>query len=1249
MVVLFSLLQVQETNFITTFIYNTVHFLGTATFDDGEVLKQAIREDIEQYIRTICLFFSLYRITTFVCETFVVGQLTLSKREEVICRDIKFVNFIALEVRSSSGRLKSSPAGVIVEGYTRATLTRKGTQVIMTQTWSFIKCCVLLLILPIIFCAQSTLGYEVTPKRVSPNGGSLLYIHYDIKHEQAIDIGSHEIFLGKTPCDIEVRKSAQGFAACRVRHRTPGDASEAEFVVIRDRSNARHLASGSIALSVEIDSTLAVHGDLDADTATSQDAVRFMAHRNPQRRRLIKTETYVTQLSATIGGVHAHCEMKADDVVEVIIPTGVTAGLHTMEITHDVVGSHDRHSESSGKLVVENNQLLVLPSIQYVNRVGPKEYHVYGSNFALDVNAIQLFVHGDKCHASRVDFHVIEAVCDEVITGSTTHDQVSGHGIPFDVRDLPFEYQPDQTIDLLHDSFEKIASNIKLSSLPEHIYVTPQIEWPGDRPTHKDGLRFASYMAQTSKGDAVSFEAPYTAAYDFIVQCSALNHDGICAMDLGEHRVTPSTPLKNINLVKGQRFPFTALHVRMSSSESFKVLIAIRKLDTMEEIHSTREPAPAAWFRWKHESPLVVNLKVNDVQALCKSSRDKSCSPVDVIQPPKYHEYFVPIPDIPQPAAQSHQRRDLATIINWSSYAATCGLTCVIPSGTRVLLDTSMDVTSLTIQGELVWDTTKSNLVLSAGFAVCEDGGNFTLGTALSPMLFPATIYIKNNGASHVGLGARSFGGHTSTPTRGSNVMIYGKPLAKTWTLLTATANVGATSIQVADASMGWSVGDRIAISPTTLPVTSAAGAGYAEAFDITSISGSTITLSGSLTEKKLGDAVKRFQAEVINLSRNVKITGDAFDVDNRGLHTVLFGQGGTMTIAYTRVERAGQRGLTGKYPLHFHNVKNCNGKCVFRGNAVEDSHQRGIIIHATHRSLVTENVLFRVRGAGLYVEDGNEMENIVSYNVVLCHDGTQDRMNCRAPGTDNTQADDVQQSGAWVLSPSNDFIGNRLVNQYNAFFMQTSAFPFGRGFSAQKVCAIHSQFGRFSKNVCHSNWRFGWYPDNSMPRNLLRSVATDGFVSDMPSCGSAWCSCQEFGLSGQDNGLIGIVEDEFDWFNDFVGQYELGDVSYVNYRGVNNLKNMYWKHTKPFADGVSSHLKNCTIGWDSSTNMPGVPGSGVAGVMGPGGLGAFIVDRCTFFGSAVEGQLAANQHCQVAGTGALVSCCSSGAGGRND
>jgi hypothetical protein len=157
-------------------------------------------------------------------------------------------------------------------------------------------------------------------------------------------------------------------------------------------------------------------------------------------------------------------------------------------------------------------------------------------------------------------------------------------------------------------------------------------------------------------------------------------------------------------------------------------------------------------------------------------------------------------------------------------------------------------------------------------------------------------------------------------------------------------------------------------------------------------------------------------QAEVINLSRNIIITGDDFEhvqcqedvvgngepadsiqVDHcscyggikrtkctLGLHTISIGEGSSLSIQYTRIEKCGQRGIMGKYCTHFHLNKNCTD-CKVIGNAFEYGHQRGSIIHGTHLSTVEKNVYSDIRGSLIYVEDGNEMYNRINYNVGIC------------------------------------------------------------------------------------------------------------------------------------------------------------------------------------------------------------------------------------------------------------------------
>ncbi len=169
--------------------------------------------------------------------------------------------------------------------------------------------------------------------------------------------------------------------------------------------------------------------------------------------------------------------------------------------------------------------------------------------------------------------------------------------------------------------------------------------------------------------------------------------------------------------------------------------------------------------------------------------------------------------------------------------------------------------------------------------------------------------------------------------------------------------------------------------------------------------------------------------------------------------------------------------GIEGKYCLHFHMMSDCP-TCVFKNNAIEGSHQRGIIIHSTHSSTVEGNVLYNVRGAGIYIEDGNEMYNNVKYNVVTCPFPFKDSVlhGCTIPGTSNRDADtSLNQSGIFTRAATNSLTGNRVSNSFNGMFLLADGK--GRGpTSAGQVCESAAKLARWEGNTFHGNGRFGTY-----------------------------------------------------------------------------------------------------------------------------------------------------------------------------
>eukprot|EP00930_Biecheleria_cincta_P056436 TRINITY_DN42567_c0_g1_i1.p1 TRINITY_DN42567_c0_g1~~TRINITY_DN42567_c0_g1_i1.p1 ORF type:complete len:863 (-),score=115.76 TRINITY_DN42567_c0_g1_i1:230-2818(-) len=565
---------------------------------------------------------------------------------------------------------------------------------------------------------------------------------------------------------------------------------------------------------------------------------------------------------------------------------------------------------------------------------------------------------------------------------------------------------------------------------------------------------------------------------------------------------------------------------------------------------------------------------------------------------------------MPAALADSQALNSTPTLTRWSSVdtARTCpGNRCTVPKGETWILDASMDVETLTVQGTLEWDTQKDGLQIRTCYLLVEPGGKLQVGTALAPMDLQALIYIKKSHIEHPAMGTRFVGSMGN-----SQFVIHGRPLNRTWTLLASTASQGSSQLALKhDAElMGWRAGDRIGLATTTRRDSTV--------HRIKKVDGNVIDLEtptlhdhwGGFRQIKGRDF--ELAAEVVNLERSVVITGDHddFEATRQGLHTKKNGRGGAMDIRYARVEFCGQRDKIGRYCMHFHQAGSCP-ECVFQGNAVVESQQVGITIHGTHGAKVDSNVLWDTRAAGIYTEDGNEMNNTISSNVVICSKWQK----CKVEWQNKRE----QYAGIYLVGMTNDLVGNRVAGWYHGFWTPGAKYPRGQGFAYGKVCPQHSPFGLLRRNVVHDCERFGFYLDNQYPRNIKRDA--DGYVTDMSSC-------NEFTADGKDNGLVpaNLVEDQLDWHNVFVGHYSLGDVSFVRYTSVNNQHAMYWKEGKTFADPEAHHVRDSVIANDPSDRV-----LGLLNFLGPAGPFTFRMTNVTFLGGGVApgcGMICAGQAC---------------------
>jgi hypothetical protein len=565
---------------------------------------------------------------------------------------------------------------------------------------------------------------------------------------------------------------------------------------------------------------------------------------------------------------------------------------------------------------------------------------------------------------------------------------------------------------------------------------------------------------------------------------------------------------------------------------------------------------------------------------------------------------------------------------NDAQHFCTSTSKCIIPAGSVLTMNSNLDVGVLIVKGSLIWnDFTQTNTEqwLCAGYISIEDNGVFEMNVRNKKSF----IYIKNNGASHSKMGERVFGGISSGPNSNPRIDVSGREMKRTWSLLAKKASPGDNSIQLMHSpqSMGWQVGDRIVIAPTDN-----FSKGTAQSFTIRGISANSLHLSSNINQEfraeqrwtYAAESVALLSAEVINLSRNIVITGDDFThrqcEGNKqctfGLHTIMM-YGGVQRIQYTRIEKCGQRGVLARYCMHYHLMNKCEN-CLFKGNAVEFSQQRGIVVHGTHLTTVRDNVLNDVRGAGLYVEDGNEMYNNLLYNVVICpwpFEGPKG--GCTVAGTDNDQADTgLNQSGFWGVSQTQNLIGNRFSNSFNGMLYETAQTAGrGRGAADGKVCPQNALLGHLEGNTFHGHGRFGTYfLGNDFPKITDQSVNTNGYISNFDSC-------KGFNPStGLETGISLKITNNVDYGNVFVGQYDAGDIQYAKHTSFDNLNLIYWKTTKNFNDGCSSHIKD---GIFSNGNMA-LPDQG-----------SIIIENTRFEGRVT---MESNHHCNEGVTGVLCS-----------
>jgi len=217
----------------------------------------------------------------------------------------------------------------------------------------------------------------------------------------------------------------------------------------------------------------------------------------------------------------------------------------------------------------------------------------------------------------------------------------------------------------------------------------------------------------------------------------------------------------------------------------------------------------------------------------------------------------------------------------------------------------------------------------------------------------------------------------------------HGMPLRRTWLPLAQPAPAGAHTVTLAESVADWQVGDRILILSSASQGPEA-GATFrpranrqkpvgTEERTLVAVDGATLTLDRPLRNPHL--RVGAFLPEVANLSRNV-IVESAEPQGVRG-HT-MYHQGSAGGLSYAEFRHLGKENALGRYPIHFHLVRDTMRGSSVQGVSVWDSHNRWITIHGTDHLLIRDCVGYQSLGHGFFLEDGTEQWNVLDRNLAV-------------------------------------------------------------------------------------------------------------------------------------------------------------------------------------------------------------------------------------------------------------------------
>ncbi len=430
----------------------------------------------------------------------------------------------------------------------------------------------------------------------------------------------------------------------------------------------------------------------------------------------------------------------------------------------------------------------------------------------------------------------------------------------------------------------------------------------------------------------------------------------------------------------------------------------------------------------------------------------------------------------------------------------------IIPEGQRVILDINTpDLNGLTINGVLEFNN--QDLELTANWILIN--GKLQIGVQDSPFTNKAIITLNDTDPENSIM---------DMGTRGIIVMgelsLHGETPDILWTKLDQHSELGSTNIQLVE-SPGWGIGQEIVIGPTDF-YESGQGTSVTQKLTINSIENNNLGFSQGLNAHRWGllqyatqDGMSLENSNLISppiadteststplilderapvglLSRNIVIQApddEAWQNLGFGAHIMIM-HGGSVQVDGVEIRRGGQRGRIRRYPFHWHmlsyegsqTLSDAAGQYIVN-SSINESRNRGIVIHGTNGVVVQNNVVFDIEGHGIFTEDAVERRNTIDNNLVL---KIRNPPNGTALKVHEANNFDKGSSGFWLSNPDNVVTNNHVGDCIGfGYWLAYPAQPWGLSSSVLGDNGLLMQpnrirFGVFDNNTTHSNRKDG-------------------------------------------------------------------------------------------------------------------------------------------------------------------------------